>query len=105
MKKDKLIEYLRKISQTHDGMVVDLNGGAQHEKDWAWIEDICTESADMLQSSEPVRHAHWMRTFDKKAGVCARCYHVDMNAFRFSGRYLHKYCPYCGAKMDEEAEE
>ena len=53
--------------------------------------------------AEPVRHGHWI---EKGAGFnwhfeCSACGWED--GYPFNDRM--KYCPNCGAKMDEEAEE
>ena len=49
---------------------------------------------------EPIRHAHWIeqgRGYNWSF-VCSQCGHVD--GFPFNERM--KYCPNCGAYMDEE---
>lgn len=54
------------------------------------------KSADVA----PVRHGRWINCEWVESGFkfwrCSECNHDDMNS------RLHKYCPNCGAKMDEE---
>lgn len=53
--------------------------------------------------AEPIRHGHWIfieADYPVKDAfyICSKCaYSV--------GYDIHNYCPYCGAKMDEEGEE
>ncbi len=42
---------------------------------------------------EPVVHAHWSDA-NGKWKKCSNCFR--------SNQYYSKYCPWCGAKMDEE---
>lgn len=45
--------------------------------------------------AEPVRHGHWITT----GFLTARCSVCDVEVHELE---YGKYCPYCGAKMDEE---
>lgn len=51
------------------------------------------------QNVEPVKHGHWAGTDNYAFVVCSVCrsYWVDRDE-----KYDFKYCPNCGAKMDEE---
>lgn len=44
----------------------------------------------------PVRHAHWMGGGGLCSPYCSNCKKYSPSGVRFD------YCPYCGAKMDEE---
>lgn len=53
---------------------------------------------------EPVVHAHWnvdnsFHSGAKKAHSCSKCKYI---AYQDTDEELHKRCPECGAKMDEE---
>ena len=54
---------------------------------------------------EPVRHGHWKNAqgypFYYTCSECENCY-ID-EAWTYNGKW--NYCPYCGAKMDEEARQ
>lgn len=64
---------------------------------------------DLLKSMptldyEPVVHAHWETDNSfysevKKAHFCSKCEYI---AYQDVDDELHKRCPNCGAKMDEE---
>lgn len=44
--------------------------------------------------AEPIRHGHW-NIIEGMPTQCSRCgYYVKQKTY--------KYCPYCGARMDEE---
>ena len=49
--------------------------------------------------AEPVRHGHWINDFSSPL-KCSSCGIVS-KANEFTLRTDFKYCPYCGAKMDE----
>ena len=58
--------------------------------------------------AEPVVHAHWIETEEKYEDErCRYSYWMCSNCNTWlSGRYgLYRYCPNCGAIMDEESEE
>lgn len=53
---------------------------------------------------EPVVHAHWdfddsFKSANKRADICSNCKWAVMDDIDSD---LYEYCPYCGAKMDEE---
>ena len=59
-----------------------------------------TPSADVA----PVRHGRWRTNVlhgYEYTFVCSECGYVDV--YPFDGR--HRYCPNCGARMDEEVSE
>ena len=47
----------------------------------------------------PVVHAH---NKSKDGFLCSACTFGDFGLFNHGGKYTLKYCPNCGAKMDEE---
>lgn len=58
--------------------------------------------------AKPVVHAHWIPTckpwslFSDRTHKCSCCGHfLDMDGVN-CGRGIAKYCPNCGAKMDED---
>ena len=56
--------------------------------------------------AEPVRHGHW--EWNDYGGFgnyhCTVCRHIPYGKFSRMHRLNYMYCPYCGAKMDEEKE-
>lgn len=52
--------------------------------------------AQPIIDAEPVIHAHWI-TGNRKWKKCSNCFR--------SNQYYSKYCPWCGAKMDEEVKK
>lgn len=72
------------------------------------FNDIC----EMLKSAptidaEPVVHAHWIERITYERGksdyVCSAC-NYEKNFYQVLLPFVN-YCPHCGAKMDEEAEQ
>lgn len=79
-----------------------------NDKEWdARIGDPCEHFATNVQ---PVRHGHWMgitTSYGEKA-ICAICgFDVFVNEPGNGIRNVEelKYCPNCGAKMDEENDD
>ena len=72
-----------------------FNALTDDEKEWE-IRRI--PSADVA----PVRHGSWINCEWIESGFkfvrCSECDHADMDS------RLYKYCPWCGARMDEEAD-
>ena len=62
-------------------------------KQW-YVEQVIDETP--TEDVTPVVHAHWTFTY-YNSFVCSNCSHSSDNEFC--------YCPNCGAKMDEEAED
>lgn len=52
----------------------------------------------------PVVHAHWNKTCVLDIYQCSACKSAEkMDMSRYNYRvYLKRYCPNCGARMDEE---
>lgn len=53
--------------------------------------------------AEPVRHGHWKLAdiYHEDVYVCSVC-HADIAVpINFDYRPTYKYCPMCGAKLDE----
>ena len=50
--------------------------------------------------AEPVRHGHWIRK-----GLRWHCSACGYGAFNSDFVYGARYCPTCGARMDERSEE
>lgn len=50
--------------------------------------------------AEPVRHGHWIRK-----GLRWHCSACGNGAFKSDFVFGARYCPICGARMDEEMEE
>lgn len=68
----------------HDIVGIDARGWAEY-----LLEN--TSTADVA----PVRHGRWM--YMKGFWMCSECHKDTLNLF--------KYCPYCGAKMDGDADD
>ena len=57
--------------------------------------------------AEPIRHGHWVDVGSEVARVCSYCHEDVLYAvmYNLKGEEVSlKYCPYCGAKMDEVTE-
>lgn len=59
------------------------------------------QNADTAEVA-PVVHAY---NKSKDSFLCSACTFGDFGLFNHGGKYTPKYCPYCGAKMDEEVPE
>lgn len=53
--------------------------------------------------AEPIRHGHWVNGFNSPL-KCSSCGIVN-RANEITLRTDFKFCPYCGAKMDEGRED
>lgn len=55
--------------------------------------------------AEPVRHGHWIEDhMDWKCSCCNTVFHDDLEwILAYDGQAMPKYCPECGAKMDEQS--
>ena len=63
------------------------------------------ERIKVLYDVEPVRHGHWFLD-SSGAEFCSECgeYPFDDGEYHISG-WSSKYCPNCGAKMDEKEQK
>ena len=68
--------------------------------------------AQMIESAptvdaEPVRHGHWIEgnNFHWYSNSCSCCGYTRTTDIKSNGWNQWKYCPNCGAKMDEEGED
>ena len=80
-----------------------LEGSAEYNKG---VTDAFNALFDLPTiKAEPVRHGQWININEGKWNAiqvlqCSACGEID------SRMYLDdSYCPYCGAKMDEEKED
>ena len=92
---DELIKHERSISgREYDKASKGLNTYAV----WA------VASSDILAAptvdAKPVRHGHWVRK-----GLLFHCSACSYGAFKSDFVYGARYCPICGARMDERTEE
>lgn len=53
--------------------------------------------------AEPVVHAHWDKYADEDLEPYWKCSHCNRELS--DNPFYYNRCPYCGAKIDEEAEE
>ena len=54
-------------------------------------------------NTEPVRHGEWIRHIDNSPSIGM---YVDWNCSKcnYTGRKGYKFCPNCGARMDDDNE-
>lgn len=73
----------------------------RRECDW---HEAIDEVEDMDEVEiEPVRHGHWIPAdiYHEDVYICSVC-HADIAVpISFDYRPTYKYCPMCGAKLDE----
>lgn len=77
-----------------------------------WCKEYCELKNMPTVEAEPVRHGHWIEhpfsaVFEKvhsKDQIVCSCCEEAFNAF-FNETERFKYCPNCGAKMDEVKDE
>lgn len=55
-----------------------------------------------VKDVKPVIHAHWALYLDENN--CTYGNYACTNCHTIQGLMKYRYCPYCGAKMDEEVE-
>lgn len=72
-----------------------FNGGKQ--------EITYKDEVDALPTADvaPIIHAHWIKNKGYMLSRCSAC----QNTIPLGREYKHKYCPNCGAKMDEEEQD
>lgn len=78
----------------------ELEGSAEYNKG---VTDAFNALFDLQTiEAEPVKHGTWGENIYgyRKCSVCGRVTQVD----ECMREPLYLYCPYCGARMDEEAE-
>ena len=86
----------------------------EREKALKAVEDIVCDADDAERTCDriidipaadvaPIRHGRWINCEWVESGFkfvcCSECNHADMDS------RLYKYCPWCGARMDEEADD
>lgn len=62
------------------------------------VETLCIDEQPTIDAV-PARHGHWIGIDDEpcevwECDVCGYIYETDSK--------LHRYCPYCGARMDKD---
>ena len=89
MSKEEAIEILSEMRSEYNLFGNEEEATRYHVLSWAIKQ----------MNAEPVRHGHWEWTDDPRTGdfVCSNC--LDHNIVRT------RYCPNCGAKMDEVEDE
>ena len=66
-------------------------------------EKFCTEQMPRVDAV-PVRHGHWKHD-ETGANFCSVCNEFPYDDGEYHLVWHKDYCPYCGAKMDEEETE
>lgn len=102
IEKESLSNELQALKDKASELCKKYDALAEHDK-WDKAVQAYRTVSDVVQSidalptvdAEPVKHGHWEWTDDPRTGdfVCSNC--LDHNIVR------SRYCPYCGAKMDE----
>lgn len=72
-------------------------------EDYKSMEQTVNKLTEAIADAEPVRHGHWINDFSSPL-KCSFCGIVS-KANEFTLRTDFKFCPYCGAKMDEVRDE
>lgn len=79
---------------------------------WDNESDYC--ALNKPSDAEPVRHGHWSPNPHNRAwDVCSACgigtkrreYGINPDGTEYVTEYSYRYCPNCGAKMDEKRKE
>lgn len=74
--------------------------------DFTELRDYEYASNEYNADVAPVVHAHWETDRDDAYSTYAICSHCKDHVFNNDVvRVFGSYCPFCGAKMDEELEE
>ena len=83
----------------------------QAEKSKKYIEQFQAEAFERgfrVASEQGQMHGHWIDSTDKTFTPSVRCSNCLRVYHEIAGEHLSPitfhYCPYCGAKMDEEVE-
>lgn len=82
------------LKDTLDYYISEAGLTANHNEALTWVKD---EFIDDVRTADvaPVIHGHWKnvkRILSSKWGECSNCDRAHE---------ITRYCPYCGAKMDE----
>ena len=101
LKSEKERQHLDKMKTEHlsvgdviDAVVDDLNGTA-----------LC--GYKNAPTVDPFKHGHWVDVGSEVVRICSCCHDDVLYAvmYNLKGEEISlKYCPYCGAKMDEVIE-
>ena len=78
--------------------VINLFGISDSDIDAKWtIENALYDGSLSLADVEPVKHGHWISKFENGEvnTYCSACGNITYG--------LYRYCPDCGARMDEVA--
>lgn len=78
--------------------LIDADALLKRHQDHEMISTHLVWNAPTVEA-EPVRHRYW-----KPVLICAICSNCGNGISDTYYAEEFKYCPYCGAKMDEEAE-
>ena len=107
----EIIEYWRSLDYGYwDAKIEDFEWLI---KRWEYDQDIIRKSIEQAPTvdAEPVRHGFWnvYKWSDDKENLntemtCSVCGITFFSPNDITADEFH-YCPYCGAKMDEEAEQ
>ena len=69
-------------------------------------EIVALRKVPSTQTIDPVKHGHWIFSPDHREGICSRC-NSKIYGRPYQNTYVivpYKYCPNCGALMDEVSE-
>ena len=72
------------------------------------VGKLCAKFAEEIKDFEPIRHGHWMSyefATDNRWRKCSVCGTADEYINILGLEAIRRYCPFCGAKMDEEIED
>lgn len=89
--------------------VIDLPNiynGFSDTYDKSYILDLVDEQPTV--DAEPTRHGHWIPyefATDYRWRKCSVCGTADEYINNLGLEAIRRYCPFCGAKMDEEAND
>ena len=81
-------------------MIGITDGWREPRKDWKWYEDSVRNAPTI--DAVPVVHGHWVLPSVCYEDIeCSVCHAYMPLPISFDYRPMYKYCPMCGAKMDE----
>lgn len=73
-----------------------------------WLDGTCLViPKDLIYEAptvevEPVRYGHWTLETDEGKAICYHCSVCDSDSHYTGVKVASKYCPNCGAKMNEK---